>query len=112
MLRGDWDLVKINHLFLADPLGAIPDGGDRTPLGTMITLPTPVPSFLHRVDDKRIIEYFEELKDNLQSRSDNSRSYSVPRATPRILELASALAARFPDDIFVHTIYLDSLIIQ
>lgn len=111
-IRGDWDLVKINYLFLADPLDAFPDGSDRTPLGTLITLPNPVSSFLHRVDDKRIIEYFEEIEDNMQSRSNDSRSYSVPRATPRLLELANALAARFPDDIFVHTIYLDSLIIQ
>ncbi|MCX7765693.1 MAG: hypothetical protein N2246_03180, partial [Candidatus Sumerlaeia bacterium] len=113
-IRGDWDLLKISYTFPEDPLSQFSEvyNYKPQPICKVFTLPRPIPSFLHRVDDNRVVEYFTEINNSMPIRSNDFLTYSAPRGTPRLFELASALAAKYPTDIFIHTIYLDSLIIQ
>jgi len=91
---GDWDLISISET--VQPISnTIRSKNDLSPI-------KPVPSFLHRIDDKRIIEYFKLLpSQNKRGDSDNN---------PQFLKIASELHIGYPDDIFIKMLYLDSLI--
>ncbi len=100
---GDWDLVA-DHEWNGlqeemPPVKKIPKREQH------------IASFLHRVNDRRVVEYFGLLADY-----DYHAIYGPPPA-PRpqpdvehLMELSSGLLESYPDDLYVRTLYLDALI--
>ncbi len=100
---GDWDLVRQYHWSGASK--DIPAEDEISPLEN------PIPSYLHRVDDRRVVEYFDLLGD--YNYRDIYGPSPAPRPEPdvdRLMELASGLLESHPDDLYVRTFYLDALI--
>jgi len=84
---GDWDLVEYRPPVLGEgPAEQV--AGKSSPLL--------LPSYLHRIDDKRIVEYFKLHRQN----DDPNKAMS----------LAEDLISDFPDDLFVRTLYLGALL--
>jgi len=86
-IRGDWDLARLRPARIQKEYQPLPE---------------PHPSFLHRVNDERIAVYFRSL---LDSRGTGRKELD----RRRLLEVASALVADYPDDLHVRTLYLDAL---
>jgi len=98
---GDWDLVRYNP---SRGIRNVDEEKEEVP-----PLKQPIPSFLHRLEDKRVVEYFELIV----GYSEVVRP--APAPTPeldvgRLMELASGLLASYPDDLYVRSLYLDALV--
>lgn len=84
---GDWDLVEYRPPITRELTNEQDDGSSA---------PLLLPSYLHRIDDKRIVEYF-----TVQRQSED---------TTKAISLAEELISDFPDDLFVRTLYLGALL--
>jgi len=91
---GDWDLVDFERPF--NLLGK--------PDKEMKHLEQPIPSYLHRLDDERIVLYFDEVR--------MARVREMKPDPARLLDLASQLLSAYPEDLHVRPLYLDALIAQ
>jgi hypothetical protein len=100
---GDWDLIRV---CISPPLMSREENFD--PKNTPV-LQTPYPSFLHRIDDPRIVEYFKTAL--AEHRGDTRFPVKIPSPNaPRLVALSSELVSAHPDDLDVRTLYLDALI--
>jgi len=86
-VAGDWDLVGM--LYSGDAVS------DKRILQPGVTLKTPLPSYMHRVNDRRVAEYYATISNKDGYKSDLSK--------------AIALLKDFPDDPYIRVIYLDAL---
>jgi hypothetical protein len=118
---GDWDLAQISQSFPSSQKGA--ESGDLEKTET--TLDPPVSSYLHRHEDKRMVEFFnlpcpspkeqlEEAKREAKLLNSPSPSSKDPEALQeerisRRFALASALVADHPDDPYSRILYLEML---
>lgn len=94
-IAGDWNLLQWgDYLFKSE------DSAEATR-----DLKNPVPSFLHRIDDQRIIDYFDALPKNSFGRPG---PLGAPEERPQ--QIAQTLLEDYPDDVYVKSLYLDSLI--
>ncbi len=100
---GDWDLVRQYHWSGASK--DIPAEDEISPLEN------PIPSYLHRVDDRRVVEYFNLVADYAEVYGPGP-DFGPKPDVDRLLELASGLLESHPDDLHVRTLYLDALVIQ
>jgi len=102
-IPGDWDLIRVFQYF-----PSLISGEKEFDPKTIPPLRQPYPSFLHRVDDPRIIEYFKITyeEDNLTLAS----HIPDPDMSSRLMDLASKLVSSHPDDLDLRTLYLDALI--
>jgi hypothetical protein len=96
---GDWNLVRYVPLGRSTGLRE-----EEVP-----PLKQPEPSFLHRIDDRRVVEYFGSLAGS------TGTVLPAPAPTPqvnidRLAELASGLMESHPGDLYVRTLYLDALV--
>ncbi len=96
---GDWDLVRYVPLWSSTDLRE-----EEVP-----ALKQPIPSFLHRLDDRRVVEYFTRVVGYAVS------FIPTPTLAPgldvdELYKLASALLEAHPDDLHVRTLYLDALV--
>ncbi len=97
-INQDWDLVGLSQT--PGPLGQ----EFREPEWRTLEA-APLVSFLHRVDDRRIVEYYEEL-----GRPSKTGAPGESGADPeRLFELASGLLEAHPGDMYLRGIYLDAL---
>lgn len=97
---GDWDLKRLRDPEVLLALEAKASSIiDPEPIKAS-QLPDPeawdVPSFLHRLDDARAVEYFEYVDDY--------------RDSPEIFTRANALLTDHPDDPWVRILYLDACV--
>ena len=114
MLPGDWDLVNIKieaskqgqtgfnlwsvptqlYQLFSQPINPAPQ---------FVTLKQTIPSFLHRVDDMRLVNFFKLLPDpykKVDFKTNNSA----------LIKLALELQTLHPDDKYMKLLYLDVLI--
>ncbi|MCX6999271.1 MAG: hypothetical protein NT106_03090, partial [Candidatus Sumerlaeota bacterium] len=87
-VAGDWDLVGMLYS------GYTPTS-DTEILQKGVTLKTPLSSYLHRVNDRRVADYYATISNKGGYKSDLSK--------------AIALLKDFPDDPYIRAIYLDAL---
>ena len=85
--KGDWDLVRWDRQLFGE--NSVKDIS-RLPLPPM---DTPFPSFLHKLDDERVVEYFHAVKKGEPGR-----------------DLANALIQDHPRDLYIRNLYMDSLV--
>lgn len=90
-IRGDWDLAQISP--------EINDIKDKELIKLMYPMKKIVPSALHRVGDKRVIEYYKQLSASKESGNSN-------------LALAADIWKAAPRDFWARAIYLNALIIN
>jgi len=111
-IPGDWDLVNFKYEF--DTKGQTVATGfnpmstlkqiyqSLNPPSPLATLKQTVPSYLHRVNDNRVIEYFKSLDTFLEK--------GVPDSTnSHLLKIATELTDLYPNDRYVKALYLDAL---
>jgi hypothetical protein len=96
IMPGDWDLIRYYWWLEFDK--------ERPSKDDISSLKLPHPSFLHRVDDSRVVEYFSSMYE--YPHEDVGRE----ELAARFFELASGLLASYPDDLYVRTVYLDALL--
>lgn len=85
--EGDWDLSAMDH-------------GTKSSEAKLRPLATPVPSWLHLLNDERVIRYFEIL--------DATGERTAPELE-RMGQLARGLMDTYPEDLFVRTFQVDAL---
>ena len=88
-IPGDWDLVGYSN--------EIENPDDETPWPKQI-----VSSYLHRIEDSRVVEYFKAVK-----KKEGAEGSSVD--PDLIKKLASELVESHPDDPYIRMIYIDML---
>lgn len=92
-IKGDWDCVYSGFT------------GDT---------PYTVPSFLHRVNDKRIVEYFtlsaREANDDLYLEQTPKNIHEKHKFPQRMRDIANELAKDYPEDYYIRLIYYDFLL--
>ncbi len=98
---GDWDLV--GQYDWSGSSKDIPAEDEISPLEN------PIPSYLHRVDDRRVVEYFNLRADYREALGPGPAPVPEPDAA-RLFKLTSGLLESHPDDLYVRTFYLDALI--
>lgn len=87
----DWDLIEIGGRYIKDK---------------KIKISPPIKSFLHRINNKKIEEYFESYNANYQG----NYVWTKPSKAMENLEIGKYLIKRYPDDLHVRTIYFNTLI--
>lgn len=98
---GDWDLIRAQWWH---GLSKEKPSDDEIPL-----LEQPIPSYLHRVDDRRVVEYFSFLPDYREAPGSKQRRIAE-LDIDRLSELTTGLVESHPDDLYVRTLYLDVLL--
>lgn len=98
---GDWDLVKVSDSYRSN----------------LCVFDPPHESFLHRVEDPRVMDYFGVHSSWASAQS--TAQYPAlpgkpaPPATPypqQLLDLALAMLKDHPDDLYMRILYLDALL--
>ncbi|HOE64139.1 MAG TPA: hypothetical protein PKW18_04220 [Candidatus Sumerlaeota bacterium] len=90
-IKGDWDLAQISQIFDDIPTNKL--------IRFMYPLKKNVPSALHRVEDKRVIEYYKQLGESKKTTRSN-------------LALAEDIWKAAARDFWARAIFLNALIIN
>ncbi len=93
---GDWDLVQ-HHFWIAF-------NNERFADEVIRQFKQRVPSYLHRLDDRRVVEYFNS------SYKYYDEEYMPEQEVRRVFELASELLASYPTEPYVRILYLNALL--
>jgi len=116
-ITGDWNLINFKEdvrtkgqtgITGFNPLSILKEiyefiTQSLSPSPLSFTLNQTVPSYLHRINDNRVVEYFKSLDTFLENGGPDSTN-------SHLFKIATELTDLYPNDIYVKAIYLDALV--